>query len=436
MPFTPTHILAIVPLAAVRRWRLPFSALAIGSMIPDLPLFVPLASNYGVTHSTLGLFTADLPLGLAGFLAFQLLFKGPLFALLPAAIQRRCVGLARPNIEATGGFGLRAVLAVVVGALTHIAWDSFTHRDRTGTHLVPGLNATAFALGGSSVPYYKALQYGCTAVGLPLLAVLAVRWLRRQRPGSLDGVAVLPNAAKVTAWLVAGVIPAAAVAYVASRGNLSPYRKLGWTITRSGLAELVALTGASVAFRAWAALGRPDRSGVTKDVSKAGDGAEPDQVGGTSPVPAGLTRVENRANPWEWLEPLEARADHPSFPMRWRKFMADCVAAILPDLPPEARAWAEAADAFDRGRLPDGSIVKLVGRAWIFLNDRPAGTPAAERAGLLVVIGGLATQFDPARWQEAADLFLADCQGAGMSDALLAELFERHFGDLVPPEVA
>jgi len=41
MPFTPTHVAAIVPISWLTRNRLPFSALAIGSMIPDLQLFLP-----------------------------------------------------------------------------------------------------------------------------------------------------------------------------------------------------------------------------------------------------------------------------------------------------------------------------------------------------------------------------------------------------------
>ena len=37
MPFTPTHMIAVLPLARVR--AIPFSALALGSMVPDFPLY-------------------------------------------------------------------------------------------------------------------------------------------------------------------------------------------------------------------------------------------------------------------------------------------------------------------------------------------------------------------------------------------------------------
>lgn len=277
MPFTPTHILAVVPIAAVARGRLPFAALAIGSMVPDLPLFLPGVANYQVTHSPWGLLTADLPLGLAGFLAWRLLYRDLLFALLPEVVRRRCAGPMRSGSGPTAGFALRAAVAVLIGASTHAAWDSFTHRDRTGTRLFPGLNATAFVLGGHPIPSYKVLQYGCTVVGLPLLATLSARWLRRQPPEPLDSLPTLPTAARVAAWAIALAIPIAVAGAVAARPNLSPYRKLGSAITGAGLIELVALTAASVAFRArgrWRTGHSPGigRARTASDPSRAGEG--------------------------------------------------------------------------------------------------------------------------------------------------------------------
>src|SRR3954471_14155787 len=125
MPFTPTHVLAILPIAAIKRLPLPFSALVIGSMIPDLPLFSPLPPGYGVTHSATGLATACLPPGLACFLLFQLVMKRPLFALLPAALRRRCATLVPRRPALHPGSIAWASLAVVIGASTHVFWDSF-----------------------------------------------------------------------------------------------------------------------------------------------------------------------------------------------------------------------------------------------------------------------------------------------------------------------
>src|SRR3954463_9440997 len=127
MPLTLTHVLAVVPIASVKRQPMPFSALVVGSMIPDMPMFVPehVGSTYQTAHSIPGLFTVCLPLGLMWFLAFHTVMKRPLFALLPEGVQRRCAFLARERLEASLWMIFWAGLAVVIGAATHVLWDSF-----------------------------------------------------------------------------------------------------------------------------------------------------------------------------------------------------------------------------------------------------------------------------------------------------------------------
>ena len=229
-------------------------------MIPDLPLFVPVASGYGVTHSPLGLFSTDLPLGLAAFIMYQLVLKRPLFALLPAMIQRRCAILARSQLEWSAGFWLRASLAVVVGASTHLAWDSFTHRDRVATRFFPALNKPGLTILGHPQPIYEILQYGCPLVGLPVLMLLLWAWLRRQPPEPTDEFVSVSPAGKGFASLVALAIPVGVVAYLTTRADLSAYQKLGWAITRSGLAEMVAILIYALIFTVRDAWVRPDQA--------------------------------------------------------------------------------------------------------------------------------------------------------------------------------
>jgi hypothetical protein len=250
MPFTPTHVLAILPIAAIKRPSLPFSALVIGSMIPDFPLFVPLSPAYGTTHSVRGLLTTCLPLGLACFLVFQLLMKRPLFALLPAAIQSRCLSHATRSVEPSSMFFACASLAVVVGACTHLFWESFTHRGRWGTQLFPWLNETALTIGTHPVPGFKLLQYGSTLFGLPCILLLLATWLYRQTPGSLGGHPVLSGSTKAVAYLVTVAVPTAAAFLVWRREELSPYNRLGQSITMSGLALMVVILTYCVAFHA------------------------------------------------------------------------------------------------------------------------------------------------------------------------------------------
>jgi Domain of unknown function (DUF4184) len=243
MPFTPTHVLAILPIAAIKRLSLPFSALVIGSMIPDFPLFVPLSPDYSTTHSVPGLLTACLPLGLACFLVFQVFMKRSLFALLPAAIQSRCLSHATRCVEPSLKLFACASLAVVVGACTHLFWDSFTHRGRWGTQLFPLLDETALTIGGHAFAGFKVLQYGSTLFGLPCIVLLLATWLYRQTPVSLGSHAVLSGSTKAVAYLIVLAVPIAAVCLVWRREELSPYDRLGQSITMSGLAlSVVTLT--------------------------------------------------------------------------------------------------------------------------------------------------------------------------------------------------
>lgn len=179
MPFTPTHMIAVLPLARVR--AIPFSALALGSMVPDFPLYFRIDNEaYFAAHSALGVFTLDLPLGLLAFLTWQALIKRPAIELLPAPARERLgavrdpLPLSAPRVWAGG------IAGALIGAATHVFWDSFTHANRWGVNLLPVLDRELLSVFGREVTGYKALQYGSTVVFLPLLFLLAALWLRRQ----------------------------------------------------------------------------------------------------------------------------------------------------------------------------------------------------------------------------------------------------------------
>jgi len=141
MPFTPTHIVAVLPLWLLRSW-LPFAGLAIGAMVPDIGFFFPMV-NYVQTHSPFGVFSTCLLFGVAIFLLFDTAMRGPLVALLPAWFQTRIDPLpqlpATPRLKPHLFFFAGLVAAIVIGAFTHQTWDAFTHQGRWGTNVIPPL---------------------------------------------------------------------------------------------------------------------------------------------------------------------------------------------------------------------------------------------------------------------------------------------------------
>ncbi|MEU1280562.1 DUF4184 family protein [Streptomyces sp. NPDC005805] len=193
MPFTLSHAAAVLPALrrdGTARGPLLASGLVLGSIAPDMTYFAasvaPAAMEFGeVTHGLPGVLTVDA--AVAGvLLLLWLLVRGPLVALLPAAVRAR----THPVLRGDGGwrgrgpwaFVWRFWLSASLGAATHVVWDAFTHFDRWGVRLFPVLGE---AIGG--FPLYTYTQYGSSAVALAVLGWWAVSAVRRAEPVPVPG---------------------------------------------------------------------------------------------------------------------------------------------------------------------------------------------------------------------------------------------------------
>lgn len=201
MPFTLSHAAAVLP--AVRRTGrargpLVASALVLGSFAPDTFYFtdavVEGVMSYGTfTHSLPGVLTADAALT-AALVACWLLLREPLIALLPRAWRGRVHAFVRGEHwrgRQLLSLALWFYLSAVVGSLTHVVWDSFTHLDRWGTNALPELGEPlAFGL-----PLYSYLQYGTSAIAACALLWFTATALRRLPPSPVPAsVPVLTRA--------------------------------------------------------------------------------------------------------------------------------------------------------------------------------------------------------------------------------------------------
>jgi hypothetical protein len=181
MPLTISHPAAAVPLT---RLGLVLSALVIGSMTPDLPYFIPLLPSYsGLSHSMIGLFVYCVPLGLLALGIFHFLIKYPALSLLPSSHQDRLYELARDFSFWPLRRFLLIIVSILVGAFTHILWDSFTHPQSWMTEQSITLKLPVFGL--RSVPMYDFLQYGSTLFGGVLLFYWYVKWYKSAKSSSI-----------------------------------------------------------------------------------------------------------------------------------------------------------------------------------------------------------------------------------------------------------
>ncbi|MEU6392562.1 DUF4184 family protein [Streptomyces sp. NPDC046939] len=179
MPFTLSHAAAVLPFLrrdGAGRGPLVPSLLVAGSFAPDVTYFaagaVPGAMEFGdVTHSFPGVLTVDVAIAL-GLVGLERLIREPVLALLPRRVRGRVGSLLRGRAGLPWSPGWWYVSAVL-GAVTHVVWDAFTHPGRWGSRVIPALDEK---VAGS--PLYWWVQYGSSAVALGVLGVFVWRALR------------------------------------------------------------------------------------------------------------------------------------------------------------------------------------------------------------------------------------------------------------------
>jgi Domain of unknown function (DUF4184) len=175
MPLTFAHPAVVLPLRKLlgRVGFLP--ALAIGSMAPDVPYFVTLGIDRHLGHS---------------------------ISLCPIALQSRLVALPVTRVSATA-----IIVSLLIGATTHLLWDSFTHGNSPWLGYLPFLETPLFSLGNYKVYVFKVFQHGSTFIGLGLIAAWSIRWYR-EAPHQLVS-SILPLRKRIRIWgaiLISGIL--------------------------------------------------------------------------------------------------------------------------------------------------------------------------------------------------------------------------------------
>lgn len=209
MPFTLAHPAAVLPLRRIGLLRT--VPLVIGAMVPDTQYFLPwritkhlpeVTQPYFGSHTFFGTFTFDLPVAFSMLLLLWLL-RAPLAAPLGAWGAAKC----RIALERFGSRPLNwalAPLSILIGAWTHLAWDSFTHPQGWLVSRVSALSAPVSFFGYTG-ELCHVLQYVSSVFGL---AVLAIWFWRLPVPHSRGGDAERSAGGPV---LLAVLLAAAAV---------------------------------------------------------------------------------------------------------------------------------------------------------------------------------------------------------------------------------
>lgn len=183
MPFTPAHAAAAIPF---QRTRLVSSALVIGCFSPDFEYFLRLAPKGGFGHTAAGVLALDLPISLLVFWSFHAYARESILAWIPRRVRER-LPVSPPQTSIRNLQDIILVCAsIIVGAATHILWDSFTHRSfwpyRHSQFLRRAIQLPVIG----PTQAFKLLQYLSTALGLIVLLIWFWHWYRHTPPTGLQ----------------------------------------------------------------------------------------------------------------------------------------------------------------------------------------------------------------------------------------------------------
>ena len=179
------------------------SALVVGSLAPDFRYFFNLAPRSHFGHSLSGVFVFCLPVGLAVLWIFHTVMKLPLISLAPERHQQRLVALAKPFAWGGAVRFMLIVASLLLGSISHLAWDAFTHERGLVVRNVPDFRAPLEEF-GTHRPLYNLLQHGSSVLGLALLAFWYWRWLKRTpaQPVPL----YLQTKSSVKVWILGAIL--------------------------------------------------------------------------------------------------------------------------------------------------------------------------------------------------------------------------------------
>ena len=134
--------------------------------------------------------------------------------------------------------------SLLVGALSHVVWDAFTHRRGAVVHVWPALAHNAMHVGGYALPPYFLLQHMSTAFGLLCLAI-HIRSRLREAPWDRSAVAATPllSVKARTAVIAAlSLATAAAVWWTFARDYAPPLSAYNFVCGTISAASIMAMT--------------------------------------------------------------------------------------------------------------------------------------------------------------------------------------------------
>ncbi|RZK58657.1 MAG: DUF4184 family protein [Pedobacter sp.] len=186
MPFTFSHPAIVLPLRYLPKKWISLTGLIIGSLTPDFEYFIRMRIKSDYSHTLSGLFWFDLPLGLLLTFLFHLIVRNALIENSPIILKGRFsvfkdfgwIGHYKEN-------WIIVCLSVLIGAFSHIFWDSFTHDNGYFVKRIPTL-LTKVKFLGLSVSIHKIIQHSSTLIGAIVILFSILKLPKQSVSGKIN----------------------------------------------------------------------------------------------------------------------------------------------------------------------------------------------------------------------------------------------------------
>lgn len=177
MPWTFAHPAFVLPLKRLGPLPLSLPALAVGSMMPDLFLYLGARPLSLYAHTVVGALLVGVPSGLL-VLALCAWLRRPLIHLLPQ--PHRGVLMARWGGRVTWSVAAVVSWAVsmLIGCWSHLFIDLFTHPPPPGFGWLGWLNLPLLSIDGRTLLVHTVMQTMVSALAVLVIVFAYRRWLR------------------------------------------------------------------------------------------------------------------------------------------------------------------------------------------------------------------------------------------------------------------
>jgi len=179
MPFTLSHPALVLPLNLLPKKWVSITGLVIGSMAPDFQSFFT-DGDKTQTHTWWAILWFCLPVSIIVSFLYHLSVREMLITHLPRFLQLKFIRYK--DLDWVRTFKRNwfvIIISIVIGAASHLFWDSFSHFNGffiTGNRSLQG-NAV---IGGRSIEIPFLIQYLNSAIGL-LIVGIAILQVPRSR---------------------------------------------------------------------------------------------------------------------------------------------------------------------------------------------------------------------------------------------------------------